>query len=700
MGVHQIEMVLTSRWLQNPTGILINISIEDLLLELGFSSLSLAPETIKVGLTYCTTSSWIKHVMSFMLDHNIQLDLGPNKEIAKPRCSDTTIMETATAYTTHVPTLQAINRIRMELNAMWISDISNADGQSLDTRWTKKFVDPPQRNDYIWPKKHHTSPYDWTIWRKFLRDLCHHPSTTLRYTLGSWQGTSSTWINWWDSFVDAQNDILYIRTRDHSGWNCHGRQAGRQRRMTRYKKEYVVLRDIPIPANNLYQVSITVHSRYYEVCCTERRGTLHPDSIDLDPLTRIYSSKQSILTAMCDILQLEFLSATAQIDRLLTDFSRGTVISVSDGSYYPDLHRSAAAWIVESECGTQSIMCSMTTPGSSEDFTSYRSELLGLLGISVTLRILASGRNEPGHCIVGCDGEAALRSLTLPHTHITANSSNADLLSRIHDVWHSLRTKPLPIHIRGHTDTTGQPLTRLERLNIMMDRLATLTATTFPARKHHRLLPQIGLAYIKYEGKGITGTFSSTLYHKIAATALFQYLSTRLFDTPIAQQEICWKAIEYARNRTGIHMCVFITKWISNTLPTGVVMQRRKQRVFNGCPRCNYWGEDRKHILVCWDTRAKLIWNTHMKKINASLVQENTHPEIQDYIMTGLTALRNQKVLHTNLHMRSWQLTQHRISLLNFIAGFISQTMVDAQQYNIFTSSRALRRWIGLRKQP
>ena len=54
------------------------------------------------------------------------------------------------------------------------------------------------------------------------------------------------------------------------------------------------------------------------------------------------------------------------------------------------------------------------------------------------------------------------------------------------------------------------------------------------------------------------------------------------------------KAIEYAHNRTRLHMCVFITKWISNTLPTGVVMQEfRQQRVFNRCPWCNYWGEDR-----------------------------------------------------------------------------------------------------------
>jgi len=116
---------------------------------------------------------------------------------------------------------------------------------------------------------------------------------------------------------------------------------------------------------------------------------------------------------MQDIFQPEFLSATDQIDRLFFDFSQGTVISVSDGSYYPDSHRSAAAWIVESECGTQSIMCSMTTPGSSEDFTSYCSKLLGLLGNLVTLRLLASGRREPCHCIVGCDREAALCSLTL-----------------------------------------------------------------------------------------------------------------------------------------------------------------------------------------------------------------------------------------------------------------------------------------------
>ena len=207
----------------------------------------------------------------------------------------------------------------MELNVIWISNISNADGPSLDPRWTKKCVNPPWHNDHIWPKKHHTSPSDWTLWHKFLMDLCQNPSTTLWHTLGPWHGTPSTLVHLVGVFCGCKTDLLYIRSRDQSGWKWHGRKEGRQQHMPRYKKAYVFLCDIPISAHNLYQVSVTAHSMYYEVHSKEWHRTFHTDSLDPDPLKQTYSfNRVSLLLCRIYFNQNFYQPQIKLIDYFLT----------------------------------------------------------------------------------------------------------------------------------------------------------------------------------------------------------------------------------------------------------------------------------------------------------------------------------------------------------------------------------------------
>lgn len=127
-------------------------------------------------------------------------------------------------------------------------------------------------------------------------------------------------------------------------------------------------------------------------------------------------------------------------------------------------------------------------------------------------------------------------------------------------------------------------------------------------------------------------------------------------------------------------MNIFITKWISDTLPTGKVMQSRKQRIFNRCPRCNAWGEDRLHVLTCWDARAKLIWNCQMDNFKQFLTQENTCPEITNYLLSGLTNFRNHPNTSVEAHSQ-WQREINSIGWLNVVTGFLGNHLISKQSY-------------------
>lgn len=150
-----------------------------------------------------------------------------------------------------------------------------------------------------------------------------------------------------------------------------------------------------------------------------------------------HSNKASIIQKIEDLLKPVYLETSDNLDRLLQDFNTGQTVAVSDGSFFPETGASAAAWIIESKCQTQWIRGSLLTPGPIQDFSAYRSELTGLLAISVTLKILASCTRSPKHTIIGCDGKAALQVLTLSKHNFSPNKTEPPFTTT-HQLYYAL----------------------------------------------------------------------------------------------------------------------------------------------------------------------------------------------------------------------------------------------------------------------
>jgi hypothetical protein len=132
-----------------------------------------------------------------------------------------------------------------------------------------------------------------------------------------------------------------------------------------------------------------------------------------------------------------------------------------------------------------------------------------------------------------------------------------------------------------------------------------------------------------------------------------------------------------------------MSKWWSNTLPTGKVMQQRQQRVFNRCPRCNEWGEDRLHVLVCWDGRANIIRKRYLDTLRQLLNTTLTRPDIARFIMDGLnTFFRAPHQRQPITTPEQWQVEQQTIGWANFIFGFIGNELVQKQQEHYATLGR------------
>mmetsp|Transcript_5165 Transcript_5165/g.9823 ORF Transcript_5165/g.9823 Transcript_5165/m.9823 type:complete len:275 (-) Transcript_5165:131-955(-) len=140
-------------------------------------------------------------------------------------------------------------------------------------------------------------------------------------------------------------------------------------------------------------------------------------------------------------------------------------------------------------------------------------------------------------------------------------------------------------------------------------------------------------------------------------------------------------AFRHARSQMQLGMLKFVSKWLSNTLAMGVIMQQRKHRIFNRCPRCHDWGEDRLHVLVCWDSRAKIIRRQYLDTLHQLLLQTSTHPDINSFIMEGVSQFFRQP--HTREEERyeeHWKWEQQLIGWYNFLSGFIGKALVETQQ--------------------
>lgn len=135
-GAAQIASMVTHLWSRSPTGKLLDIAIQDLVLEMGIANISRVP-TLKIGLSYATTNSWIRHIVEFMSAYAINTQL-LRQPLTPHREKDFTIMEAAMEYMTNKLTLRALNRVHMQLHILWMSDILRADGTTIDTRWERK----------------------------------------------------------------------------------------------------------------------------------------------------------------------------------------------------------------------------------------------------------------------------------------------------------------------------------------------------------------------------------------------------------------------------------------------------------------------------------------------------------------------------------------------------------------------------------
>ena len=127
---------------------------------------------------YTSNHSLIFYACQYNASHDIHIEVTHHK-IHPKRKGDMDIMDLATQYYTNTSQLQKIQKVRMKLCVVHVSDLCSADGCRLDNRFLSNKMKSVVRNNDSWSVKHNVNKLYHTMWNKLLKQIFSGTNTSL-----------------------------------------------------------------------------------------------------------------------------------------------------------------------------------------------------------------------------------------------------------------------------------------------------------------------------------------------------------------------------------------------------------------------------------------------------------------------------------------------------------------------------------------
>ena len=129
---------------------------------------------------------WIMQIREFLRRTNSRIHLNPGDHPTLYRQHDKYIMDELRPLVHSTKTLRQLNYCRVWLQVIRLSDITNANGTHLETRWLNPTTQPLE-SKHIWPQQGKPIAKFWAQWRRWLvTAFCHTQSLRLRRPLAEW----------------------------------------------------------------------------------------------------------------------------------------------------------------------------------------------------------------------------------------------------------------------------------------------------------------------------------------------------------------------------------------------------------------------------------------------------------------------------------------------------------------------------------
>ena len=529
--------------------------------------------------------------------------------------------------------LRQLNRCRLMLKAMFLSDITTANGRRLESFVFQSRIGRESR--FQFPREC-PSLKDWKLWDEFWTCWCL-PNGTVPAPLREWLTVSHQQWQW---YYEAENDRLWERENDI--WVEYTRvQTGRStcRNMLFTPINTWTIRDDCGRPASVHRVESTVQ-------IINTGPTLAQPQ---PPTTTTFW--EFVLDQGGEWIWDYIEGRHDDMSWIATALYDGSAVMVTDGSYNRNLAPtvSGAGWVLVSTNSLRMVYGSFVE--ISEAASSYRGELLGLTAIHHLVSfVLEFYVVQKARGSIHCDNKGALHQASTKRKRVRPRTKHADLIRNLRHIKASHSFEVVYMHVKAHLDDhfAWNELTVIQQLNVHCDHLAKQAVQDWishPSTRHSidQLLPREQAAVFVVGGKQTSDTAAAIRFE------LGKIEARRFFTRPVRIKNntnmgglgwqgrrfdcIDWNTLDAVLASKPMTYRVWLAKQTIGVCGTRCNVARYQGLNDDRCPNCLVGPERSTHLNLCLEDGRSLLFREAVTELEDWMGKmEQTDAELRYFL--------------------------------------------------------------------
>ena len=635
---------------------------------------------------------WITHLWEMTHKYNIQLK-GYYEKPSVSRINDYALMDRLVEMDLHNENdMIKINRCRIFLNVMNLSDIANGNGNRISHHILNHRKDPDRISKYQWPHQPYPTKNEWDAWDDAIRTCwTNDENFSILPQLGTWIQNPKFTSDW--KYSPSSQKLFYkVSTITFNQYEI--KSINRRNKSKSYQFEKTI---------NMHEIP-----KDYQFALVDRSQLQYPILETTIPTSIPYQDPEKI--ALHREIELFFEQITepkSYPKQLIHDIINGDALAVTDASVSPFSGIGASSFVITSNDLQTSFSGSHGVPRGSMKMDSYRAELYGIFSILMCLHdIVIEYKISSGAITIACDNKASLQNALEFDNRASVGQGSFDILWAIHDLKKDLPIQLQPVHVKAHQDQrkSKTEMTLLETLNCIVD------ARAGEYREYIENTPSYQYSKLHWfsnwscyiDNVPITANLDQKIKEWIYTKEMKNFLIQNKGYHKNAFDLIDWTAVEKASNTLTNSKQIWLTKHITGFCATASKMHKRKIWENNLCPLCNLEKEDMYHLITCPDHRARATFDKSLRKLDKYMQRSYTHPSIRTIIIETLSD-GNSKNFQRHIPSTEYDSAfldatrqQNQIGWLGLLNGHISKKWSDIQRnhfQNMYQHPPSIHNW-------
>ena len=664
LGIEHIKLLITHMQSESKNGKLMETILEYANIELGTTKHVFELDYKKWH--KLLTDSWVKVTWQFCWKSNIKIK-GKYSRPKPPRINDEALMEMVMRDDRNLFLpwqIRAINRCRMYLQVIFLSDITLSDGKTVHPAVLLGKCMEDRVHRWDWPLQPRPPASDWRLFRKCMKLIWtkNNDYGKIEPVLGEWVLPPA---QFWKYAYSARKDMIYEVQENrvvkiYEAWNY--RVRARRSRLKTYKVCDGGLTE------SLPEDAVVVSTKWDDgpgvIGAYPAAAQVCENELDMNEQKRFH---------ICFDKDGEYIADAIK---------RNDIIVMSDGSFSHSIRMGAAAMRMETKQGDLLAVGWTRTSGSSIVMDPYRAELSGILIGLETLQIICSKFNiRQGTVIVSCDNDTALeRGIDDQWMH-SVRAQHYDLLWEIMRIRNKLPLTLVSNRVKSHVSEFKCSKCQLSRMNSWVDKKAGEYLQYCIQNDKNTYVADdcVGRWSIWIGNQKLTKNIDHAIIDHIHGKALVKHLSSKNHIPRNAIQLVDWNSLEAATKDIPLAERIWAIKFSANACPVGEVMYWRKQWRSPNCPMCGNIKERLIHMFQCphtTDARVKQLLN-FSEWFDVTKTAHMISSTIIGALLT-MSSFTENTPSNAPECIRKAAKEQDKIGMFGFLSGKITNAWVEA----------------------